>query len=47
MVGLGRLELPTYGLGIRLIFPIVFVFNPFNLATAPLFWACLGAELAT
>jgi hypothetical protein len=29
-----------------LIFPILFVFNPFNLVTA-LFWAWLGAELAT
>jgi hypothetical protein len=47
MVGLGRLELPTYGLGIRLIFPKVFVFNPFNLVTALLFWACSGEELAT
>jgi len=27
-----------------LIFPIVFVFNPFNLVTALLSWACLGAE---
>jgi hypothetical protein len=47
VVGLGRLELPTYDLEIRLIFPIVFVFNPFNLVEALLFWAWSGAELAT
>jgi hypothetical protein len=47
MVGLGRLELPTYGLGIRLIFPILFVFNSFYLVTALLFWAWSGEELAT
>jgi hypothetical protein len=47
MVGLGRLELPTYGLGIRLKFPILFVFCAFSLVTALLFWACSGAELAT
>ena len=47
MVGLGRFELPTYGLGIRLKFPILFVFNPFNLVTVLLLWAWSGAELAT
>jgi len=47
MAGLGRFELPTYGLGIRLIFPKVFVFNSFYLVTALLFWAWSGAELAT
>jgi len=46
MVGLGRLELPTYGLGIRLKFLNVFVFNSFYLVTALLFWAWSGAELA-
>jgi hypothetical protein len=35
MVGLGRLELPTYGLGIRLKFLNVFVFKAWS-----------GAELA-
>jgi hypothetical protein len=47
MVGLGRFELPTLGLGIRLIFSILFVFNAFYLVTALLFWAWSGAELAT
>jgi hypothetical protein len=47
MVGPGRFELPSYGLGVRLIFPKVFVFNSFYLVTALLFWAWPGAELAT
>jgi eukaryotic-like serine/threonine-protein kinase len=42
-----RVELATCRLRIELIFPIVFVFNPFNLVTDLLFWAWLGAELAT
>jgi len=47
MVGLKRFELPTYGLGIRLKFPVLFVFCAFSLVRALLFGACSGAELAT
>ena len=47
MVGLGRVELPTNGLGIGRLFLNVHVFSAFSLANFVLFWAHSGAERAT
>ena len=47
LVGLGRVELPTRGLGIGWIFTNVFVFRACNLVDFVLSWAWSGAELAT
>ena len=47
MVGLGRVELPTNGLGIGRLFPNVYVFSAFSSVNFVLFWAYSGAELAT
>jgi hypothetical protein len=47
MVGLGRVELPTNGLGIGLLFLNVYVFSAFSSVDFVLFWAWSVAELAT
>ena len=47
MVGLGRVELPTNGLGIGQLFLNVYVFSVFNLVDFVLFWAHSEAERAT
>ena len=46
-MGLGRVELPTNGLGIGQLFLNVYVFSVFNLVDFVLFWAWSGAEHAT
>jgi hypothetical protein len=47
MVGLGRVELPTNGLGIGRLFLNVYVFSAFSLVNFVLFWAHSEAERAT
>ena len=47
MVGLGRVELPTNGLGIGRLFLNLYVFSTFSLVDFVLFWAWSGPELAT
>jgi len=47
MVGLGRVELPTNGLGIGRLFLNVYVFSAFSSVNFVLFWAYSGAEPAT
>jgi len=46
MVGLGRVELPTNGLGIGQLFLNLYVFSAFSSVNFVLFWAYSGAELA-
>ena len=45
--GAGEARTPDLRFRNLIDIPIVFVFNSFNLVTALLSWACLGAELAT
>jgi hypothetical protein len=47
LVGLGRLELPTRGLGIGQFLSILFVLNQSHLASIVLFWAWSAVNLAT
>jgi hypothetical protein len=47
VVGLGRVELPTNGLGIGRLFLNLYVFSAFSLVNFVLFWAWSGAEHAT
>ena len=47
MVGLGRVELPTNGLGIGQLFLNLYVFSAFSLVNFVLFWAQSVAEHAT
>jgi hypothetical protein len=47
MVGLGRVELPTNGLGIGQLFLNLYGFSAFSSVKFVLFWAQSGAELAT
>jgi len=47
MVGLGRVELPTNGLGIGQLFLNLYVFSVFSSVDFVLFWAYSGAEHAT
>jgi hypothetical protein len=47
MVGLGRVELPTNGLGIGRLFLNLYVFSTFSLVDFVLFWAHSEAERAT
>jgi hypothetical protein len=47
MVGLGRVELPTTGLGIGRLFLNLYVFSAFSWVNFVLFQAQSGAELAT
>jgi hypothetical protein len=47
VVGLGRVELPTNGLGIGQLFLNVYVFSAFTSVNFVLFWAQSGVEPAT
>ena len=47
MVGLGRVELPTNGLGIEQLFLNLYVFSAFSSVNFVLFWAYSGGEHAT
>jgi hypothetical protein len=47
MVGLGRVELPTNGLGIGQLFLNLYVFSVFTSVNFVLIWAYSGAERAT
>ena len=46
-MGLGRVELPTNGLGIGRFFLSLYVFSAFSSVNFVLFWAYSGAERAT